>query len=73
MYVVSLSLDYDPLEYTCVVWGSGNGYSVAQHIYQHLISFTIGWSIHIFYKNNLIKNMNLKRGVGIDHCYRETR
>ena len=52
MYVVSLSLDYDPLEYTRVVWGLGNGYSVAQHIYQRLISFTIGWSIHIFYKNN---------------------
>ena len=56
LYIVSLSLNYDPLKYMHIVyvWGSGNGYSIARHIYQYLISFAICWSIHIFYIGLLI-------------------
>ena len=56
-YVVSLSLL--AIEYTNIVWGLGNGYSVAQHIYQRSISFVICWSTHIFYTGLLVTVLHL--------------
>ena len=59
MYGTSLYRHYDLIRYTYIVWGSGNEYTSAQHISQHLFSFAISESIHIFYVSLPVTALNL--------------